>query len=802
MVPARTDLAIEFLKKLRPEGPWVLTSILPNKGVIETRTFDNSNFKNMQIWIDKYQNSRNIYYTLNTVKRAISSKPQKTDICELIALHCDCDPRVGEDFESERKRILQKLQSFQPKASIVIDSGGGYQIIFLLQHPVLLDGTVEMAEEYELYNRQLEVLLDGDHCFNIDRILRLPGTVNVPDAKKLKKGRIAALASVLNWEDLKYPLASFTKAPSRIQGSIILGSEQLPGGGEKVKIGGNIEPIYVEDLPKKNVHIKDDIKVLIVQGLDPDNPRRFPSRSEALWAVTCALARAEASDEVIAGVLLNKSNGISSSVLDKPRPERYAAKQIQDAREEIENPILRELNSKHAVISDLGGKCKIISEVFDYALKRPRVSYQSFLDFANRYLNKRVQVATDKEGQPVMKAAGKWWAEHPKRRQYETIVFAPGREIPQAYNLWQGFACDAIPGDCSLFLEHIEKNICQSNLEYYSYLLGWMARCVQKPDRSGEVAIVLRGEQGTGKGAFAKHLGALFGRHFLQVSDPKHLVGSFNSHLRDCVLLFADEAFYAGDKKHESVLKALVTEETLAIEHKGADIFAAPNYTHIILASNSNWVVPAGSNERRFFALDVSSEKMQDKKYFASIKKQMENGGREALLHFLLNYNIADFEVRDVPKTLALQDQKLLSMSPEESWFFEKISEGRMLREHECWEREVMKQALQDDYINFMQRLGILRRASPTILGKFLGRACPEGTVRSYQRNAEVRTQNGFGQEYTINKRVYFYQLPDLEACRTHWDKYYGGPYIWPIGLEKEEQTTFKVENNPATSFK
>ncbi len=189
-----------------------------------------------------------------------------------------------------------------------------------------------------------------------------------------------------------------------------------------------------------------------------------------------------------------------------------------------------------------------------------------------------------------------------------------------------------------------------------------MARCVQKPDCPGEVAVVLRGEMGTGKGAFAKHFGSLFGRHFLQVSDPKHLVGSFNSHLRDCVVLFGDEAFYAGDKKHESVLKALVTEEHLAIEAKGVEVFASPNYTHIILASNSAWVVPAGSNERRFFALDVSAEKMQDKKYFAAITEQMNRGGKEALLHYLLKYDISNFEVRDVPKTIALQDQKLLSI--------------------------------------------------------------------------------------------------------------------------------------------
>jgi len=32
------------------------------------------------------------------------------------------------------------------------------------------------------------------------------------------------------------------------------------------------------------------------------------------------------------------------------------------------------------------------------------------------------------------------------------------------------------------------------------------------------------------------------------------LVGNFNAHLIDCVLLFADEAFWAGDKQGENTL--------------------------------------------------------------------------------------------------------------------------------------------------------------------------------------------------------------------------------------------------------
>lgn len=783
----RTEDAIAFLLKWREEGPWVLTAISPDSGGIATKTFIKEALSEMKGWLNGLNGKSNLYFTINTTVGNFTSKPKRTDITVLDAFHVDVDPRSGENIEEEQTRILKQLEAFVPHPSAIVASGAGFQAYWFLEEPIILDGTEATALDAESYSVQLELLLSGDRTSNADRIMRLPGTINLPNEVKRKKGRKAALSYVVEWIGKKYQRSAFTKAPVKIQQAGI-GAEQLPGGGEQVKISGNIAPIYIDDLPAKNIKISDSVKVLIVQGHNPDALGQFPSRSEALWAVVCELVRANADDDTIAGIIMNRDNKISASVLDKPRPERYAAKQIQDAKEEVADPVLREMNSKHAVISDLGGKCRIISELFDHMLKRSKISYQSFQDFTNRYCNKKVKIATDEDGKAVYAPAGKWWINNSQRRQYETVVFSPGRDVPQAYNLWQGFACDSIPGDVSLFLGHIKDNLCQGNEEYNKYIVSWMARAVQQPDCQGEVAIVLRGEMGTGKSIFAKHFGSLFGRHYLQVSDPKHLIGSFNSHLRDAVVVFGDEAFFAGDKKHESVLKALVTEPTLTIEAKGIDVMAAPNYTHLILASNSHWVVPAGSNERRYFALDVGSEKMQDKKYFSAISSQMDKGGREALLHFLLNYDISTFEVRDVPKTAALQDQKLLSMSNEEAWWFEKLEEGRLLREHDNWEREVQKNMLQDDYIAFMQRVGIMRKSSPTALGKFLGRISPGGMPKSYQRMAKVKIINGYGEELQVMRRVYFYELTDLEKCREHWDKHHGGPFNWSKIMENQPE--------------
>jgi hypothetical protein len=111
-----------------------------------------------------------------------------------------------------------------------------------------------------------------------------------------------------------------------------------------------------------------------------------------------------------------------------------------------------------------------------------------------------------------------------------------------------------------------------------------------------------------------------------------------------CSVLFADEAFFAGDRSYESTLKKLIYRGDAPFEPKGVDPFQAPNRIHLINASNSDWVIPAGADARRYFMLDVSNARIQDRPYFRAIGEQLDSGGREALLFELLHRDISNFD--------------------------------------------------------------------------------------------------------------------------------------------------------------
>ena len=779
-----TPQALEFLRRFHNSAPWALTAISTDKKVIETMTFMPGERDAAEGWIEKHNGKLNLYFHVNPVRSLVKKKAVREDIASLSWLHVDIDPRPGEEIPEEQERALRlltdKLPKDVPPPTVIIFSGGGYQGFWKLVEPLELDGTEEEFERAKLWNKQLEILFGGDNCHNIDRIMRLPGTINIPDAKKAKKGRTKALAKVVEFNDNEYLLDAF-RAAKEVQ-------LQTPGGGwgdrpnARPDVSGNVARVNsLEELNEWNV--PDRVKIIIAQGRHPDEKKEGDnSRSAWVFDAVCQLVRHKVPDEVVFSIITDPEWGIAESILEAgSAAQRYAMRQITRAHEYAINPVLTKLNDEFAVIGNLGGRCVVAEEIFSDSLKRSELTFQTLDAFCNRFEATYVQVGTDENGKAIYMPAGKWWRKNPERRQYRTVVFSPGKEVKDAYNLWQGFACNAVPGDLhESYLGHIKDNLCSGDEELFLYVVKWMARAVQEPDRPGETAIVLKGGRGVGKSFFAKHFGKLFGRHYMMVSNSGHLVGNFNRHLEDLVVLFADEAFYAGDKKHQSILKTLVTEETLAIEAKGVDVRMSPNCIHLIMASNDDHVIPAGNDERRFFVLDAGSEKKQNTVYFAKIAEDMKTGGAENLLYYLQSMDLKGFDVRKVPQTDALRQQKLLSLSPFDDWWYNRLLDGDLLGEGEDWPEFVVKDRLKEAFLNHTNQFKAMNiRSLETMLGlnfrKVMPGEKPEQTT--VLTPTSIQLENGSVVTKKLRKTAYI--LPTLDACRARWEELHGETE-WP----------------------
>lgn len=766
--------SLEFLKQWKPGGPWGLVAIqLDKKDMAAVNTRDE---EAIQKFVDEHNDKRNLYFHVNNIFTKVRGKASKDEVVSACCLHVDIDPIDGKDWARERQRILALLTVERPesipKPSLIIDSGGGYQAFWLLTTAVEIGGDEKAAEEFELYNLRLAQILGGDNCQNVDRIMRLPETVNIPDEKKKKKGRSKRKSVVVLFDPtLRYSIDQFEKAKPAFNENSHEGGDY----GIDVDISGEKRPTEdLSDLDRWG--IEDDLKIIIAQGSDPSKPLKGDnSRSAWLWACVCRLLEKGVPDRVIYDIITDDKWMISVSVLDKGNVERYAKRQIRKAKENGVSPDLMHMNEKYAIILDLYGKCRVIKERFDEVMKRTVLTVFDFSDVHKAEDNRHVTWIDDK-GKEHRQPRGKWWLYHPYRRQFNLMRFAPGVDEAGIYNMWRGFSYEPAQGDCSLYMAHLRDNICSGNEEWYDYLIKWMARCVQLPGEHGEVAVVLQGLKGAGKSVMATMLGALFGRHFFHASDPGQVVGNFNAHLEDVVLLFADEAFFAGDRRQDQALKRIITEKSLAIEPKGYDKRQCRNYIHLIIASNEDHVIRATGDERRYFILKVNSSRRQDKAYFQRLVAQMEAGGYSALLDYLLKVDLSGFDVRSPPKTEALKEQVLRSMSHDEEWWFNKLNSGIFV-DKEGWPTEVFANALRDDYYASMDRQKVTHRMSETQMGTFLKKVAPA-----------IQKRKGTIDKVRHNK----YIIPPLEDLRKSWEKEFG-----PVDWEEASYPDLSRDDNP-----
>lgn len=306
----KIETPVEFLHWARPDGPWTLTAIIPD-GAIETATFTDPD--EVTAWVKQRDGKKNLYWAPNPLRRAMKSKAKKSDVAALEWLHVDVD--------DPSPRALALIREHDP--TVIINSGNGFNALWRLTEPVAVSEEWPV-ERLEGYNRHLENLLSGDHCHNLDRILRLPFTVNLPNEKKRKRGKVEVMSGLVLHDGPVRPLSDFE------------GAKEGPGEQTDPPMGDN-HPSLPEALPNVNVDelpVSDETKRLIRSG---DASAFKGDRSTLVFKVAVDLCRAKVEREVIGAVLLDPGLGVSAHCLSKGYQARRAAE--------------RAINSAHVAVT-------------------------------------------------------------------------------------------------------------------------------------------------------------------------------------------------------------------------------------------------------------------------------------------------------------------------------------------------------------------------------------------------------------------------------------------------------------------
>lgn len=191
---------LRFWLDITQAGHVTLVAIVPD-GRTTTCTFETGEIDRALLWIDDRQREHhNLYFQPNETRPDCAKKPGKADIVALLSRFADIDP-ADEHFPlpDERDRLMHLAKhliadpSFSP--TVIIDSGNGIQPIWATERQ---NASADVIAEVEAETQSIEAILGAGGTHNVDRLLRLPGTLNFPNAKKQRLGRTISCARAIH----------------------------------------------------------------------------------------------------------------------------------------------------------------------------------------------------------------------------------------------------------------------------------------------------------------------------------------------------------------------------------------------------------------------------------------------------------------------------------------------------------------------------------------------------------------------------------------------------------------------------
>lgn len=203
------EVAWEFLKALSPGTSELILSITPTGGNPFGRRYTVDQRGEFIANLPSANDRLDTYFSINLPREVMHKKPKKSDLGTIRAVFVDLDPDKGKPADEERERIKAETTDDALKAkglplpTVRIYSGGGCWLFWLLAEFVTVPAWASPNEMPEIVRRVdgigrriASLFPHGDSCFNMDRIARLPGTVNWASLNPNKPGRPDALASV------------------------------------------------------------------------------------------------------------------------------------------------------------------------------------------------------------------------------------------------------------------------------------------------------------------------------------------------------------------------------------------------------------------------------------------------------------------------------------------------------------------------------------------------------------------------------------------------------------------------------
>jgi hypothetical protein len=601
----------------------------------------------------------NVYFAVNRIRDGLHDRAKKEDVTAIRFAHVDIDPPKGRASftEEEREHAYSRLLAAKP--STINWSGNGWQGLWRL-------GEGASEDEVEQINKGLIKHLGGDKgTHDASRLLRVPGLVNYPDAKKRQQGRVPRLSGITVEDDgavhdHRQMLADFPP----------------PAQAPKTPDRQSFDLLDLSDRPLLTA---DDLSLpedALLRRLinEPD----CADRSADTFRLACQALREGLTPDQVLGLLLNPANAISAHCFDQKDPQRAAKRAIESA---LSEPDVRAFARAHAqererrlasgeadealsaetklwTLEAMLRECVFIEDGSQVA-DTTRLGYirnlSEFRTASAASVLFREVAGKNGSARKVKSSVVEVWLAHPDRQSVSTRTFRAGAgpittapDGQSALNSWRGFRTLEAPDDWAdralPFIVHVEYLFGTDTDRF----LDWVAHIAQMPGELPSTAwLHIAKKTGTGRNWLATLLGRVF-RGYTALAYPLglNLQNGFNGALAGKVLAIVDEINEGNSNRKHQVkeeLKQLVTETERLINPKCARQFVEHNACRWLIFSNSPAALPLDDEDRRFNVVQFEGEPRDANHYSHLYRLLDERAFIGSVMQFLRNRDLSNF---------------------------------------------------------------------------------------------------------------------------------------------------------------
>jgi hypothetical protein len=154
----------------------------------------------------------------------------------------------------------------------------------------------------------------------------------------------------------------------------------------------------------------------------------------------------------------------------------------------------------------------------------------------------------------------------------------------------------------------------------------------------------------------------LIGRRNTTAIEESDLSSAFNEWMDGKLLVVVNELMTLDRQQTMNRLKSYITDPYLRINRKGVQTYDYENRAHFMLFSNHEDAAKIETGDRRYFVWISKAKKREDSYYTDLMHWFEEEGGAEAVLHFLQQRDISEFNP-NAPAPLTESKQRVIEQS-------------------------------------------------------------------------------------------------------------------------------------------